>query len=155
LALYHLLGLVSVVGLIVHIVDTADADHNRSELTSDTGCAVISHDIVGLGVQVINSSRQTVTLTGATVHGLPSDLVGAGPATWVGCAPTDQPVFGFPSLAPGAKQWVLVSMTLRGTCPGEASPTITVSYTDDSRARTTDFPVGPLSDAVLCPPSAP
>ncbi|HEY1488896.1 MAG TPA: hypothetical protein VGF84_22500 [Micromonosporaceae bacterium] len=132
------------------------AEATRSDLTSDTGCGGIVGDSVRLGVQVVNSSRQTVTLTGATVHGLPSDLVDPGPAAWVGCDPTEQPDVALPSLAPGAKQWVVISMTLTANCPGQASPTMTISYTDTSRARTSDFPLGSLSDALgPCPAGGP
>jgi hypothetical protein len=114
-----------------------------SVLTSNSSCAGDDSG-VELGLQVKNASRRTVTLTGATMHGLPSDLTPGGPVSWTECdlgsgeaAPK--------RVAPGAEQWVTLPFDSDGTCP-KGSPMLSVNYTDESGAHTATLPLGSLSD---------
>jgi hypothetical protein len=161
--IFGIIGVLALIGVVVaggfalgHLpgdrpVPSVGAPTTSDVLTSDSSCTTMSGHEASFSVQVTNKSQHVVTLTGATVSGLPPDLIPAGAVSWMGCDPGDKAVSGPVSLAPGGSQWLTLPLTLTTACPQEANPTITVDYTDRSTPRTQDFPVGPLSTMMPCP----
>jgi len=131
-----------------------DARDRAGVLTSDTTCTGNGGTVVDIGVQVHNRSSRTLTLTGATVRGLPAALASDGTFAWSECHFDAAVASGPVQLGPGSEQWVALITTLTATCPGDADPVITVAYTDNSGPKgttarhTVTFANGDLTDTL-------
>jgi hypothetical protein len=122
---------------IAHVLD------RPKPLTSNATCSADQAG-VELGMQVINKSGRTLTLTGATIQGLPADLTPDGRVAWSECdLGTGDPATK--AVAPGAEQWVSLQFDSDGTCP-KGSPNISITYTDGSASHTETLPLGSISD---------